>query len=251
LHNASAPLDRTSLVHQSIAMNPEPDQAETVATALAAIRARMDAACHEAGRSPNEVTLVAVSKTHPAAAVEAALRAGQAVFGENRVQEAEAKFPPLRPAWPALRLHLIGGLQTNKAAEAVRLADMIESLDRPRLADAIARAAEAAGRLPDLLVQVNIGDEPQKSGVATAEADAFITACRARFGASLKGLMCVPPADEDPARHFTALARLAANHGMGILSMGMSNDFETAIRTGATHIRVGTAIFGARPTPTP
>ena len=221
-----------------------------IAANLRTVRARIAEAAIKAGRKPEDVTLVAVSKTKPLESVLAALAAGQTVFGENRVQEAEAKFPGLR-AGHAFQLHLIGGLQTNKAAEAVRLADMIESLDRPRLADAIARAAEAAGRLPDLLVQVNIGDEPQKSGVATAEADAFITACRARFGASLKGLMCVPPADEDPARHFTALARLAANHGMGILSMGMSNDFETAIRTGATHIRVGTAIFGARPTPTP
>jgi pyridoxal phosphate enzyme (YggS family) len=217
-----------------------------IAANLAAIRARIDAACHEAGRSPNEVTLVAVSKTHPAEAVLAALHAGQTIFGENRVQEAAGKFPALRADWPGLRLHLIGGLQTNKAADAVRLADVIESLDRPRLADAIARAADAAGRLPDLLVQVNIGDEPQKSGIPTAEANAFIDACRARFGAAVKGLMCVPPADEDSARHFVALARLAAEHGLGVLSMGMSGDFEAAIRAGATHIRVGTAIFGAR-----
>lgn len=227
-------------------MPSEPFTPDPVAAALATIRGRIAAACREAGRSPGEVALVAVSKTHPAEAVRAALRAGQMLFGENRVQEAAGKFPGLRAAWPALRLHLIGGLQTNKAAEAVRLADMIESLDRPRLADAIAKAADAAGRLPDLLVQVNIGDEPQKSGVPTAEADAFINACRARFGASLKGLMCVPPAEGDASRHFASLARMAAAHGLGVLSMGMSGDFEAAIRAGATHVRVGTAIFGAR-----
>jgi pyridoxal phosphate enzyme (YggS family) len=223
------------------------DAPTPIAANLAAIRARIDAACHDAGRSPKEVTLVAVSKTHQVEAVLAALQAGQTIFGENRVQEAAAKFPPLRPDWPNLRLHLIGGLQTNKADDAVRLADVIESLDRPRLADAIARAADAAGRLPDLLVQVNIGDEPQKSGIPTAEAGEFIAACRARFGAAVKGLMCVPPASEDPARHFVRLARLAAEQGLGVLSMGMSGDFEAAIRAGATHIRVGTAIFGHRP----
>jgi pyridoxal phosphate enzyme (YggS family) len=228
------------------ASDPAPDHAAAIAAALASIRARMDAACHDAGRAPGEVTLVAVSKLHPASSVEAALRAGQTVFGENRVQEAAQKFPALRAAWPAMRLHLIGGLQTNKAADAVRLADVIESLDRPRLADAIARAADAAGRLPDLLVQVNVGDEAQKSGVAMADADGFITDCRARFGTSLKGLMCVPPLEGDPAPHFIALARLAATHGLAVLSMGMSGDFEAAIRAGATHIRVGTAIFGAR-----
>ena len=219
---------------------------DPIAEALAGLHARIEAACREAGRASNEVTLVAVSKTHPAEAVLAALQAGQTVFGENRVQEAASKFPALRAAWPRMRLHLIGGLQTNKADDAVRLADVIESLDRPRLADAIARAADAAGRLPDLLVQVNVGDEPQKSGVALADADAFITACRNRFGAALQGLMCVPPASEDPSRHFATLARLAASHGLPILSMGMSGDFETAIRAGATHIRVGTAIFGRR-----
>ena len=222
------------------------DSEHPIEANLAAIRARIDAACHEAGRAPGEVTLVAVSKMHPADAVLAALRGGQTVFGENRVQEAAGKFPALRQDWPGLRLHLIGGLQTNKAAEAVRLADVIESLDRSRLADAIEHAAEAAGRLPDLLVQVNIGDEPQKSGIPTAEAANFIDACRARFGAALKGLMCVPPAEGDPARYFAALARLGAEHGLGVLSMGMSGDFEAAIRAGATHIRVGTAIFGAR-----
>jgi pyridoxal phosphate enzyme (YggS family) len=193
------------------------------------------------------VTLVAVSKTHPAAAVEAALEAGQLVFGENRVQEAAEKFPALRAAHPGLRLHIIGGLQTNKARDAVRLADVIEVLDRPRLADAIEDAGQKAGRLPDVLVQVNVGDEPQKGGVATAEADAFIAACQARFGAKLTGLMCIPPAEADPAPYFRWLAACAGRHGLGVLSMGMSSDFECAIACGATHVRVGSAIFGSRP----
>jgi PLP dependent protein len=178
--------------------------------------------------------------------VRAALDAGQLVFGENRVQEAAGKFPALRAACPALRLHLIGGLQTNKARDAVRLADVIETLDRPRLTDAIAAAITREGRSPTLLVEVNTGAEPQKSGVARDDADRFITECRARFGAALAGLMCVPPAGEDPAPHFAWLADRAARHGLGVLSMGMSADFETAIARGATHVRVGSAIFGAR-----
>ncbi len=175
------------------------------------------------------------------------LAAGQTLFAENRVQEAAAKYPALRPAYPALRLHLIGGLQTNKAREAVRLADVIESLDRPALADAIDAAAQRAGRLPRLLIQVNTGREAQKSGIAPEAAEDFIAACRGRFGAALVGLMCVPPAEGDPAPHFAALATLAARHGLSVLSMGMSADFETAIAHGATHVRVGTAIFGHRP----
>jgi pyridoxal phosphate enzyme (YggS family) len=213
---------------------------------LAAINDRIAAAARDSGRPASSVTLVAVSKTHPADAILAALQAGQSCFGENRVQEAAAKFPALRPAWPSLRLHLIGGLQTNKADDAVRLADTIESLDRPKLADAIARAADRAGRLPDLLVQVNIGDEPQKSGIPTAAADTFIAHCRTQFGARLRGLMCIPPADEDPTPHFKALAALGARHGLETLSMGMSADFEAAIRAGATHVRVGTLLFGQR-----
>ncbi len=218
-----------------------------MAQALQLVRARIAAAAAAAGRDHGEVTLVAVSKTHPSAAVEAALAAGQVCFGENRVQEAAAKFAPLRQAHPALRLHLIGGLQTNKAEEAVRIADMIESLDRPRLADAIASAAERAGRLPQLLVQVNIGDEAQKSGVAPGEADGFIEHCLRRFGAQLRGLMCIPPAGQDPAPYFRQLAEMRARHGLPVLSMGMSGDYEQAIGCGATHVRVGSAIFGARP----
>lgn len=190
--------------------------------------------------------LIAVSKTHAPEAIRPLIDAGQRVFGENRVQEAAMKFPALRPAHPGLRLHIIGGLQTNKARDAVRLADVIEVVDRPRLADAIAEAIQKEGRSPDLLVQVNVGDEPQKSGIPTAEADGFIEACRTRFGASLTGLMCIPPAEGDPGPHFAWLAACAARHGLGVLSMGMSGDFEAAIAHGATHVRVGTAIFGHR-----
>jgi pyridoxal phosphate enzyme (YggS family) len=195
------------------------------------------------------VTLVAVSKTHGLPEVEAALMAGQTHFGENRVQEAAAKFPALRANWPDMRLHVIGGLQTNKVDDAVLVADVIETLDRPKLADAIARAADRGGRLPSLLVQVNTGAEPQKSGVAMQDADGFIAHCVARFGSSVAGLMCIPPAGEVPAPHFLALAALAARHGLTTLSMGMSGDFEAAIAAGATHVRVGSAIFGARPAP--
>jgi pyridoxal phosphate enzyme (YggS family) len=218
---------------------------------LALVRARIAAAATQAGRDPNHVTLVAVSKTHPASAVIAAIGAGQLHFGENRVQEALAKFPDLRAATPALRVHIIGGLQTNKARDAVRAADVIEVLDRPKLADAIADAIQKEGRSPDLLVQINVGDEPQKSGIPTAGSDAFITACQTRFGPALTGLMCIPPADQDPAPHFQWLAACATRHGLKTLSMGMSGDFETAIAHGATHVRVGTAIFGHRPPPLP
>jgi pyridoxal phosphate enzyme (YggS family) len=217
-----------------------------IAAALARVRARIAAAAASAGRPAEAVTLVAVSKTQPPASVAAAIAAGQTVFGENRVQEAAAKFSGLRPAHPGLRLHIIGGLQTNKAREAVRIADVIESLDRPRLADAIADAAQREGRLPDLLVEVNVGDEDQKAGIPRVEAEAFIRACQARFGQKLRGLMCVPPADTDPAPHFAWLAQRAAAHGLAVMSMGMSADFEIAIAHGATCVRVGSAIFGRR-----
>lgn len=225
------------------------DGSHTIADRLRAIRARMDQAAIQASRDPAEVTLVAVSKFHPQASVRAAMDAGQHVFGENRVQEAAAKFPPLRADNPDLRLHLIGGLQTNKARDAVRLADMIESLDRPALADALDRAAQAEGRLPDLLVEVNTGDEPQKFGVPREQADALIRACRQRFGEKLRGLMCIPPAHEDPRPHFRLLRAMAHMHGLPVLSMGMSADFEQAIAEGATLVRVGSAIFGQRPAP--
>ncbi len=218
-----------------------------MARALATVRTAIARAAQDGGRAAQDVTLVAVSKTHPAGRIAEAIAAGQLRFGENRVQEAQAKFPALREASPGLRLHLVGGLQTNKAREAVRLFDVIEVLDRPRLADAIADAAQREGRQPLLLVQVNVGDEAQKSGVSRAEADGFVAACQARFGAQLAGLMCVPPAGEDPAPHFAWLAGRAAAHGLGVLSMGMSGDYPAAVAAGATHVRVGSAIFGGRP----
>jgi len=220
-----------------------------IAANLAAVKARIAEACRRANRDPASVTLVAVSKTHTAEAVAEALAAGQATFGENRVQEAMAKFPALRPAHPALRLHLIGALQTNKAREAVRVADVIESLDRPKLAAALADAMRKEGRTPALLVQVNTGDEPQKAGVPRAEADAFLRACRDEHGLAISGLMCIPPVEADPRPHFAHLAGLAAKHGLATLSMGMSGDYEAAIAEGATHVRIGTAIFGSRPAP--
>ncbi len=213
------------------------------------MHARIEAATLAAGRPAGCVTLVAVSKTYPAADVTAALQAGQAAFGENRVQEAEAKFPDLRAGWPGLRLHLIGGLQTNKARDAVRVADTIESLDRPRLLEAMALAMDREGRTPNILVQVNVGDEPQKAGIGRAEADRFIDACQQRLGAAVTGLMCIPPAEVDPAPHFSWLAGCATRHGLTVLSMGMSGDFEVAIAHGATHVRVGSAIFGQRSGP--
>lgn len=213
---------------------------------LSRVRERIAEAAMRAGRRPEDVTLIAVSKSHPVAAVNAALAAGQLVFGENRVQEAREKFPPLRDYWPGLELHLIGPLQTNKARDAVRVANAIETVDRPKIADAIAAAISREGRTPTLLVEVNVGDEPQKSGIPRAEADAFIAECRDRFGRALAGLMCIPPEGEDPAPHFAWLAERAARHSLTILSMGMSADFEAAIAHGATHVRVGTAIFGAR-----
>ena len=216
-----------------------------IADNLRRVRERIANAAIKAGRKPEAVTLVAVSKTKPPEAVRAALAAGQTVFGENRVQEAAIKFPSLRTDY-RFQLHIIGGLQTNKARDAVRLADVIEAIDRPRLADAIEQAMAKEGRAPTLLIEVNTGDEPQKSGVARAEADTFIEACKARFGAKLVGLMCVPPLDCDPRPHFEWLAECATRHGLGMLSMGMSADFEIAIACGATCVRVGSAIFGHR-----
>ncbi|NKE45554.1 YggS family pyridoxal phosphate-dependent enzyme [Roseomonas frigidaquae] len=227
-------------------MPHDPPLDPTIAANLGQIRHRIAEACARANRPAEAVTLVAVSKTHPATAVEAALACGQMIFGENRVQEAEGKFPALRPAWPALRLHLIGALQTNKAREAVRVADVIESLDRPKLALALRDAMAREDRQPRLLIQVNTGDEPQKAGIARAEADAFIRACREEHGLPVDGLMCIPPAEDDPRPHFALLAEMATRHGLATLSMGMSGDFEAAIAEGATHVRVGSAIFGRR-----
>ena len=218
---------------------------DPIAENLRRIKERIANAAVAAGRDPRDIELVAVSKTKPAWAVAAAIAAGQMVFGENRVQEAAAKFAALRGHHP-LRLHLIGGLQTNKAREAVRIADAIESLDRPKLADAIAAAIAREGRTPVLLIEVNTGSEPQKSGIARDDADGFIDECKGRFGSALTGLMCVPPAGQDPRPHFAWLADRAARHGLPTVSMGMSGDFEAAIACGATWVRVGSAIFGSR-----
>jgi len=217
-----------------------------IADNLARIRDRIAEACLRANRDPGSVTLVAVSKTNPAAAVIDALAAGQQHFGENRVQEAAEKFPPLRAANPGMRLHLIGALQTNKARDAVRLADIIESLDREKLAASLGDAMAKEGRRPALLVQVNIGEEPQKAGVPPDSLDDFLAACRERWALPIEGLMCIPPAEGDPRPHFARLRDMAARHGLATLSMGMSGDFEAAIAEGATHVRVGSAIFGSR-----
>jgi hypothetical protein len=214
---------------------------------LAAVKARIATAAREAGRGPGEVTLVAVTKTHSAAIIGPAIAAGQRVFGENRVQEALAKWPDLKAAHPDVRLHLIGPLQRNKVRRAVGLFDVIESVDREEVARAIAAAGAELGRTPDIFIQVNTGEEAQKSGVAPAEADALIALCRDECGLPVKGLMCVPPVDEEPSLHFALLAAIAKRNGLPELSMGMTADFEIAVRFGATLVRVGSAIFGARP----
>lgn len=223
------------------------DSSPDLVQRLAAVRARIAEAAAAAARRSEDVTLVAVSKTHDAAAVEAALALGQRVFGENRVQEAAAKYPPLKARHPDLRLHLIGPLQTNKVRDAVALFDAIETVDRPKLAEALANEMARQGRRPELFIQVNTGEEPQKAGVMPREADAFIEACRTRLGLGIAGLMCIPPAEEEPSLHFALLREMARRHGLAGLSMGMSGDYDIAIRFGATHVRVGTAIFGARP----
>ena len=220
-----------------------------IAANLAAVRERIAAAARTADRAPESVTLVAVSKTHSAASVRVALMAGHRVFGENRVQEAQGKYPQLREEFPDLALHLIGPLQTNKVRDAVALFDVIESVDRPRLAQALGREMEHSGRRPPCLIEVNTGEEPQKAGIMPADADAFVLECREQLGLPIIGLMCVPPLDEEPAPHFALLREIARRNGLEILSMGMSADFEKAIRFGATHVRIGTAIFGARGVP--
>jgi len=217
----------------------------SIADRLSTLRARIAEAARAAARDPAAITLVAVSKTHPAEAVAEALAAGQAVFGENRVQEAAAKFPGLRAAHPGLRLHLIGPLQTNKARDAVRLFDRIESLDRPKLADALAAAIAREGRAPDCLIQVNTGREAQKAGCPPEDAEALLVHAQG-LGLPVAGLMCIPPAEDDPAPHFALLAGMARRFGLDVLSMGMSGDYPAAIAAGATHVRVGSAIFGQR-----
>jgi PLP dependent protein len=223
------------------------DLASGLAERLAAVKDRIAAAAGAVARNAAEVTLVAVSKTHDAGAISAAIAAGQRVFGENRVQEAQAKYPALRAAHPDLVLHLIGPLQTNKVKEAVALFDVIETVDRPKLAEALAREMERTGRRLRCLVQVNTGEEPQKAGVLPVVADAFIAECPERWRLPIVGLMCIPPLDQEPSPHFALLREIARRHQLPELSMGMSADYEIAIRLGATHVRVGTAIFGERP----
>ena len=210
------------------------------------VRERLKAAAAMAGREASAVTLVAVSKTFGPEAITPVIAAGQRVFGENRVQEAKAKWPALKAAHPGLELHLVGPLQTNKVEEAVKLFDVIETIDREKLARAVAKEMARQGSRPRLFIQVNTGEEPQKAGVGPRETDALVELCRSELGLQIEGLMCVPPIDEEPALHFALLAKIAARNGLRELSMGMSSDFETAIAFGATHVRVGSAIFGHR-----
>ena len=212
---------------------------------LSEISERIARAEANAGRAPGSVSLVAVSKVQPPERVEAVLDAGHRLFGENRVQEAADRWPPFQERYDGISLHLVGPLQTNKARQAMEMFDAIHSLDRPRLARTLARLAQETGGCPDLFVQVNTGEEPQKAGVLPADADAFVAECRA-LELPVQGLMCIPPVDEEPSLHFALLAKIAERNGLGGLSMGMSGDFERAIALGATHVRVGSAIFGAR-----
>jgi pyridoxal phosphate enzyme (YggS family) len=214
---------------------------------LAEVSGRIAEAARASGRSPADVTLVAVSKTHGADRVRELLEVGHRVFGENRVQEAERKFPELKTAYPDLELHLIGPLQTNKARDAVALFDVIQSVDRDRLAATLVKEMERLGRRPACYIQVNTGEEPQKAGILPKDVDAFVALCRDQYKLPIVGLMCIPPVDEEPALHFALLAKMAARNGLAKLSMGMSADYETAVRMGATHVRVGSAVFGNRP----
>jgi hypothetical protein len=220
--------------------------AGTASSGLVAVREEIGRACRDAARDPAGVTLVAVSKTFAADAIEPAIAAGQTVFGENRVQEAAAKWPALAARHPGIELHMIGPLQSNKAREAVALFDAIHSVDRSSLCEALAKEIGKQGRRPRLFVEINTGAEAQKAGVAPQDADAFLQRCRDGYGLSVDGLMCIPPADEAPAPHFALTAKIAGRNGLKLLSMGMSADFAVAIAMGATHVRVGSAIFGAR-----
>jgi len=226
---------------------PAPESAD-IAARLIDVGRRVAAAEHAAGRAAGSVTVVAIAKTHPGERAAAAIAAGHRVFGENRVQEAMAKWPALKEATNDVRLHLVGPLQTNKAPDVVRLFDAVETVDRPKLARVLAVEMDKRGRRLDCFIQVNTGEEPQKAGVLPAEADGFIAACRGDYQLPIVGLMCIPPVDDQAAPHFALLAEIAERNGLDLLSMGMTADFETAIRLGATHVRVGTAIFGPRPT---
>jgi PLP dependent protein len=223
-------------------MSPDSD----VISRLSAVNQTIDQACREARRERAAVTLIAVSKTFGAEFIEPVIAAGQRVFGENRVQEAGAKWPALTEKYPGIELHLIGPLQSNKAKEAVALFDAIHSVDRPSICAALAKEIERQGRRPRLFVEINTGAEPQKAGVLPEDSDAFLGACRDTYGLTIEGLMCIPPSEEPPAPHFALTAKIAARNGLALLSMGMSADFALAIRFGATHVRVGSAIFGER-----
>ena len=228
-------------------VSQEPVTADVdVAANLAAVQAAIAAAVQAAGRAPGETALVAVSKTHSAEAILPVIQAGQRLFGENRVQEAQGKWPALKAAHPDLRLHLIGPLQTNKVRDAVALFDVIETVDRPKLARALAREMDKQGRHLDFFIQVNTGEEEQKAGVWPDQVDAFVALVRDELGLSVRGLMCIPPVDEECSLHFALLRQIAQRNGLGELSMGMSADYEVAVQFGATLVRVGTAIFGAR-----
>jgi pyridoxal phosphate enzyme (YggS family) len=225
--------------------NPTP-LTPSLPNALASVEYDIFRACNEARRERASVTLIAVSKTFDAGAITPVLEAGARVFGENRVQEAKTKWPGLMSAYPGIALHLIGALQSNKAKEAVALFDAIHSVDRPSICEALAKEIDSQKRRPQLFVQLNTGEEPQKAGIAPSEADAFIAGCRDKYGLSISGLMCIPPVGDAPAPHFALTAKIAARNGLANLSMGMSADFAIAIQFGATHVRVGSAIFGHR-----
>lgn len=225
----------------SLSMDPS-----GVTVRLAAVKKLIARAAADCGRRAEEVTLVAVSKTFEAAHILPALEAGQRVFGENRVQEALGKWPALRERFSDLELHLIGPLQTNKSLEVCQFFDVVESVDRPKLAASLADAIQKTGRHPKLYVQVNTGAEPQKAGILPQETDAFLAACRGEFGLQISGLMCIPPVDQPPSPHFALIGKIAARNGLTVLSMGMSADFAEAIQCGATHVRIGSAIFGSR-----
>ena len=227
------------------AQDPSPLTAH-LPNGLAGVEQEIARACTEARRDRASVTLIAVSKTFDAGTITPVIEAGQRVFGENRVQEARAKWPGLMSAHPGIALHLIGPLQSNKAKEAVALFDAIHSVDRPSICQALAKEIRSQNRQPQLFVQLNTGEEPQKAGIAPAEADDFIASCREKYALPISGLMCIPPVDDAPAPHFALTAKIAARNGLKNLSMGMSADFAVAIQFGATHVRVGSAIFGAR-----
>jgi len=242
----AADADKVNPVYASIGLAMTATATVDSRSRLAVVRDDIARACRDAGRDPASVTLVAVSKTFEAETIEPVIAAGQTVFGENRVQEARAKWPALTERYAGLSLHLVGSLQSNKAREAVALFDAIHSVDRPSLCEALAKEIARQGRRPTLFVEINTGGEPQKAGVLPERADAFLRACEESYGLVISGVMCIPPANEPPGPHFALTAKIARRHDLKLISMGMSADFQTAIAFGATHIRIGTAIFGAR-----